>query len=249
LNGLIVVPKDKSFISDEYLPATLSADERRDKVKELAGALDSIRDQSKLAMGQIFHEITTNNYYSNWGYESFDAWLKDSFENDAAYGRQIRDTYVKWMVDLPGKAEVIGKIKFTKLVLLKAHVTAENFDEMVKFAQTAKFSEIKEKLSELSGKPTESRGGTKKYNFQLTEEQSLIADQALEIAQELCESDIPGKAYEYIFNSFVLDEGIVQGRAVHLAKILRQIESVYDIKVSIDEIGNTVDGVAEPIDA
>jgi hypothetical protein len=108
-----------------------------------------------LELGRLLREVVKNNYHVEWGYSNFGSWV----EKDSGLDMSRRNAF--YLVALVERAEKLGipdsqlhQIKLSKakeILSLPEETDAEVIKGLLTEAETSTLSDIKQKVSQISG--------------------------------------------------------------------------------------------------
>lgn len=241
-NALVPVLARKLWEEDALVLSGIPNSEVTEKVRselirEAAKVGKVMGDRLALVQGELLYEISRKNYWSEWGFKTFDEYIEKELEFKRRKAFYLIIIYEKFVIELGLPLKELRNIEWSKAKELLKVITKENYKSL--FAECKKKSvvEIHDMVLKMRGKSTAIVSESFiPVHFSLTKEQSDNVEHALKIASEMAGSEKRGNLLDLIATDFLagkVGEIDADSLLMTLDMHIKNIERSYGVTLEI----------------
>lgn len=253
-NTAVSIWEDAASVYVPVLKASMSADERREAVRDVMKATSSMDDRLNLVAGEMLYEISRNGYWKEWEftpegasvsrkYETFEEYCECEHELKKRKAQYLKSIYEKFVVELELDVDTLRDLEWSKAKELQQIITKKTAAALLAKTKDWSLKKIQEHVRKVLGKtspsstPDENRV---KIVFKCTAEQSENIYAALDFAKSMSKSDILSTNLDLICSDFLAgsSEKGLAGVMGKLDVIVANLERSFGVKIKID-VGDT----------
>ena len=220
------------------LPAVEIADvpSRAQQVIQLAQAAHIAGGRAKLTLGSCLKEIRDNKYWElgSAEYKSFEQFAYQVFGYAHSTVSSLIQVYSLFIEDYERNPDDIQAIGWAKLAMLTTIVSEDNVDELLRIAADSTQAELRKYIKGLQGKhitQTSDGDDKTKFSFTVPTEQAEVVKSALELSEEVNDTEIPGMALEAMAADYLISHQSDTADD-HLDQVIATIERVHNITIT-----------------
>jgi hypothetical protein len=223
-----------------FVPSQLTAEERKEFVREQAKKSRECVDHLALLQGEILYEIFSGDYYKEWGFKSFAEYVESELDFKSRKASYLVGIYNRLIVELKRDIREIKDIPWSTLKELLPAINEENADRLIEYASDHNMNDVRREVRKLIGSGDEIP--EKRRTFVLTEGQSENVERALAIAQQATGSDKKGHLLDVISTEFLVSNLAQNPDALFstLDEYIDTLRRVFGVHVEVTDIDETV---------
>ena len=213
--------------------------DRPAKVLKLAQEAFLSGGRSKLTLGACLMEIRDNRYWEKAGGDkSFEQFAYREFGYANSTVSSLIQVYAMFIEDFHKNPSEIQHLPWAKLAMICPVVTEENVDGLLVLADQYNQAELRKHIKLLQGKHVTQSSDSKgtKFTFHIPDDQAEVVKSALELSEEINQTEIPGLALEAIMADYLLQHQSDTPED-HLDAVIATLERTHNIKITYERLG------------
>lgn len=250
LPAAIITPEILDDGDESILPILrkmLPPDERKDIIRELTLKTILLSDRLGIAQAEMLWEIKNEEYWKEWKFEdsngvsrSYASWA-EYCEREISFSLRKADYAVKiydvCVFQLGVPVEKMKNMQWSKVKEVIEFLTPDNWEEMLTQIESMTTKEVEEMAKNLRKHLRNDAGGDdtpdQRMSFVFTKEQKEIVEQALGMAKDITDSQVPSHNLEVICTDFLVSNPDEGDRDISLNMLIRSIERTYGKKLVV----------------
>jgi len=178
---------------------------RKESIREAAQVAKTMNDRLGLVQGELLYEIKAGEYWQEWEFDSFEAYVESELGYKARKAKYMIDIYAKFVLELGLPMERLKALEWSKAKEVLTIIDKENSDEVLGVLEESTFKEVQSYARAKKGKAD--KVGFTRLSFSLSEDQADMVKLALASACKVLDSDEQGRALVAMAEEYVATYG------------------------------------------
>lgn len=247
-----IFQQDREALAITQIPNSLPPEERKKCLRDTLTRAKVMEDRLGLVLGELLYEVGKEEYYVEWGYEDFSAYVEEELGFKYRKAKYLVKIYEKFVIDLGLPIDELKGLEWTKAREILPIINLENRDQVLGDIKGMSHSQVR---AYVKGHKEDPDPGYRRMSLTFNDEQYQTFERALEHAQRVFEFEgetAKSRAAEVLAAQFLAgmddDEDTELEALDRLSVEIESFQKRYGVKLSIDGMAEPLEDLTEPIE-